>query len=134
MKIQLNDNVVAIREDFTLRYVDSVENLSKDGGSVILDLPKDMVAYSYDSDAKILVYYDKYANAFPVPGETTVPQLDLLTTSLPSIVVSKVDRVVSEAQIEQQLAFAPFEAQRNKEAVVVDLDTTPVPQIKVVAG
>jgi hypothetical protein len=64
------DGYVYVRDaDDNVIYAGTVEEFQQDRGTVLPPLPAGMVASIYDSDAKVMTYYDRKGNAHPVEGQ-----------------------------------------------------------------
>lgn len=76
MKIHRHqDGYVFLRDDQNKTlYQGSVNEFVAEHGT-IPDLPAGMTSYIYHADARIMVYYDAFQNAFPVEGKRDEPTL-----------------------------------------------------------
>lgn len=64
------DGTVWIRgEDDATVWSGTVEEFAADRGRALPALPEGMTSFIYDTDAKVMTYYDRKGNAFPVEGE-----------------------------------------------------------------
>jgi hypothetical protein len=71
MKVKLHpDGFVVVDQ-----YLANLGEFAEDLGKSLPELPPGMVSFEYDTDSKIMVYYDAKHNAFPIPGEAEFPVL-----------------------------------------------------------
>lgn len=78
-----------------------------DSGRALPPLPAGMVEMRYDSETKILVYFDAKGNAFPVEGQASFPFGDVICAARRDLIAAKETRITAEKAAALTSAPAP---------------------------
>lgn len=105
MKLRSQGGVVFIDDaDDAMMYFGSHDEFAAEHGAPVPDLPAGMAAFAYDADAKIMVYFDKKQNAFPVAGAQEEPVCDAAAANVDALKVM----MVAREKAKEEAAHAAF--------------------------